>query len=500
MKKLLFATALVASAAAFADAPTAINAISFEGYTAGVGLGSNGTYEQNESGGTDKGKAYFCYDGDQDGSTIKAFGNGDGEVPAPSITRPAYFAAQELTNLNYLDLSTEGGILWRSIDQVTGSGANCELGSDQAIAADGIYLDTLVQFTPTEDGGTPELETEDKLAIWLNVDSATTPPTTNLIVRAAYVNDNGTDTSATATNFVLVTSSPVVPGTWYRLTVKAVADVTKCKAKNGEYNPNGITGFEIYLDGVQLAAATTTIGDGYIDRATDPGDYGWLDQSTDADFITYLQSGKVFPSLKGETSTDTLQGVGFKGSGALDDIVWTDQDPFANAPTPEGYSVEIGGSPVPITLSAAEVEAFGSALLAAGFTGYDLSTASGVNAALAMTIGTSGVPAWQAFFLGLPLTEAGLESFKIDSIAFDEDGKVVVTLDDDVVPLIGHGVTITLNLKGSADLSTWEQIETATITSGATNSVDFDPVTPAAGETKKFYKVTVDFTSTPVVL
>ena len=194
-----------------------------------------------------------------------------------------------------------------------------------------------------------------------------------------------------------------------------------------------------------------------------------------------------------------LTAVGFKGSGALDDIVWTTEDPFAGNVNPAGYEVSIGGSPVSISLSDAEVQAFGSALLAAGFTGYDLSTVSGVNTALAMTIGTSGVPAWQAFFLGLPLTEAGLESFKIDSIAFDEDGKVVVTLDDDVVPLVGHGVTITLNLKGSADLSTWTQIETATITSGETNSVDFDPVTPAAGETKKFYKVTVDFTSTPVV-
>ena len=195
MKKLMFATALVASAAAFADpavlqagsqeSMTALNAISFEGYTAGAGLGINGTAEMNEDGQSDKQKAYFCYQGEQDGSLVKTFG--DDNAATPTITRPNYFASQELTNSKYLELSTEGGILWRSIAPVSGSGSACTLGTAQAVAETGTYLDTLVQFTPTEDGGAPELDEEDKLAIWLNVDSSGAAPVTNLMVRAAII-------------------------------------------------------------------------------------------------------------------------------------------------------------------------------------------------------------------------------------------------------------------------------------------------------------------------
>ena len=50
MKKLLFATALVASAAAFADGP--LNAISFGGYSADATF-TNGTAEKDEEGAAD---------------------------------------------------------------------------------------------------------------------------------------------------------------------------------------------------------------------------------------------------------------------------------------------------------------------------------------------------------------------------------------------------------------------------------------------------------------
>ena len=487
MKKLLFATALVATAAAFADGP--ISAISFEGYTAGATF-VNGAAELDETGTakTPDGP-YFYYDGDQDGSSVKAFG---GENPAaPNISpRSTYFSGN---NLNYLDLSTEGGILWRGINNITQGGTQeapeYSLGTAATVAADGIYLDTLVQFTPTEDGGTPELDGDDKLAIWLNVDSTTTPPTTNLMVRAGYVDDNGTATSTLATNYVLSTASPVVPGTWYRLTVKTIADVTQCKAKNGEYNPNGITGFEIYLDRVQLAADRTTIGNGYIDRATDSGEYGWLDQGTDADFVTYLQSGKVFPSLKGETSTDTLTAVGFKGSGALDDIVWTEEDPLAGGSSSD-YVVEIGGSDVVIQPQAGDLEALQAAIVAGGGT-LDVTDVDAVNAALDANIGTTGVKAWQALFLGLAPTEAGLAAFKIDSISFNGDGDVEVTLPAGVTLMTGRGVDITLKVMAAAEpnaaAADWDEA------TSATGSKTLPPITPAANATKEFYKVVVEF-------
>ena len=200
MKKLLFATALVASAAAFADGP--LNAISFEGYDlTATDLTVGNKADSPDASGGDNGM-YFYFDGSDDGSTVMAFGSGEGQIAAPSITRPAYFASAN--NANYLELSTEGGVLWRSINTLesdtSGETPTYGLGEAKAVAADGTYLDTLVQFTPTEgDGGPTELTSDDKLAIWLNVDQDT--GATNLMVRAGWVDDNGDATSTTATNY-----------------------------------------------------------------------------------------------------------------------------------------------------------------------------------------------------------------------------------------------------------------------------------------------------------
>ena len=55
---------------------------------------------------------------------------------------------------------------------------------------------------------------------------------------------------------------------------------------------------------------------------------GWLDATWDADLVTYLQSGKVFPSLLGATDDATIQAIGFQGEGAVDDLVWSENDPL----------------------------------------------------------------------------------------------------------------------------------------------------------------------------
>ena len=103
MKKLMFATALVASAAAFADGP--LNAISFEGYTAGDTF-VNGTAEKDETG-TDKTPdgPYFYYQGDQDSSSVKAFG-GD-NAATPSTTRPLLTASVAAANAAALPVRDE---------------------------------------------------------------------------------------------------------------------------------------------------------------------------------------------------------------------------------------------------------------------------------------------------------------------------------------------------------------------------------------------------------
>ena len=358
MKKLMFATALAASAAAFAD-PTALNANGFEGYTADTGVTVG---DAADPGG---GNMYFLYQGDSDGSTVKAFGVGD-NLAAPNITRPFYF--QGVTpNANYLELSTEGGTLWRSIntletDGPEGGATTNILGTAQAVAAAGTYLDTLVQFTPTEGDGAPELDDEaDKLAIWLNVDSN---GVTNLMVRAAVVNIDGEPTATTFT----ITNKAVNAGTWYRLTVKAIPDIS---------DGDEIPGFQIRLDGDVLMSDTPTL------------DSEYLEVKGDSEYGEELKNGALFASLLGTASSPTLQGVGFKGSGALDDIVWTTEDPFANAGGDAAWIDEVTEVFVGANLSQAE-----KAAIASWASGNSITVASGSEevAAAAYLLGLTSLP------------------------------------------------------------------------------------------------------------
>ena len=318
MKKLMCAMVFAASCAVFGAGASAPNAISFEGYTSATTLQLvNGVNEYNEDG-TQESCPYFFFDGTADASIVKTFG-GD-NLAAPAITRPSFFAGATPNN-NYLEVDTADGVLWRSLDAASGEG----MGEAQGIAEDGTYIDTLMQFFPVPASVPFATGEEDKLALRLQIDTSGGTPVTNLIVRAAYVDDDGSETSWDATNYTLNTASPIVPGQWYRLTVKAVADVTQCQERSAD--PMGFTGFEIYLDGVLLAATTPTFGTGYMAYATD--EQGWLDADGDADLIAYLQSGKVFPSLLGATADATIQAIGFQGEGAVDDLVMTAENPFA---------------------------------------------------------------------------------------------------------------------------------------------------------------------------
>ncbi len=197
MKKLMFATALVASVAAFADTPTAINAVGFEGYNLGETFG-NGKGETNEQGTGN----FFYFEGDSGVSNSSVVTN-----VSPSAKRTAFFAGDENTDAGkYLALDTEGGTFWRGLSNTVSEGEEnptYSLGAAQPIAATGTYLDTLVQFTVTEDDA-PTLGEDDKLAIWLQAGEGTT----NLMVKAALAGD----TARNPTHFAL--TATVEPGTW----------------------------------------------------------------------------------------------------------------------------------------------------------------------------------------------------------------------------------------------------------------------------------------------
>ena len=184
----------------------------------------------------------------------------------------------------------------------------------------------------------------------------------------------------------------------------------------------------------------------------------------------------AFDTALGYTFAGTIAGA--EGLTVTDSTSGTVTTFTAAAAGGNDYVVVIGEGDVVITPTAEDLAAFQAA-------GIDTSDVAAVNAALDTVI-TNGVKVWEALFLGLPPTEAGLESFKIESITVAADGKVTVTLPNGVSPKTGRGVDITIKLMGSDDLTNWTFIENATGTA-------FGAVTPGSGETKKFYKVVVEY-------
>lgn len=326
MKKLTFALACASTFALFAEitAPKA----DFESPTYTVGDKVVGEGSPAETGGT-----FWFYDStssSEDSSTVKAYG-GDNLAAPTTGDNPG---------TQYLELSTEGGTLWRSLaaGDTAGTDIADKLGAAQALPVGGLYIDTMVQFTPTEDGGEPTIDpVNDKLAIWLNVDSSSgDAPVTNLMVKAGAYDELGTLSSK---SFVLA-GATVEAGVWYRLTVEAIDDV--CLAENVFAEYYKIPAFVIKLDGAILASAESAFNATFVKQLKDNA---VISAETAAD----IGAGRVFPSLVAGTpgQSSTLQAVGFKGSGALDNLSISETAP---SPAPE--------EPTPvtpqITLSATE--------------------------------------------------------------------------------------------------------------------------------------------------
>ena len=367
MKKMTFAFACASAVAAFASAPDpVISSINFEDYTVpftGLSLaGDDGSVVAATA-------SRWLYEGTgDDGSTVKAYD--------PAIT----------DNANYLELSTEGGTLWRSINTLA---STTELGTAQEVSAEtGLYVDTMVQFTPTEDGGAPELGDDDKLAIWLNVDST---GTTNLMVKSSFYYAQDAET-VVHSNRCYKLSGTYEAGAWYRLTVKAVKSLTGTVGQEaGIYLP----GFEISVDGQVLTTDEQVCDAGALSYlTTDEVEGEEVEPYLDAVAAAKL-TGKTFvPSIAGYQSADVsaLQAVGFKGSGAIDNLQFTTEDPNAD---PEGdFEVNWGSEGVQAVWgdtppTAAELAAIKAWAVANSLSADDV---AGENGAAAYLLGLTEVP------------------------------------------------------------------------------------------------------------
>ncbi len=193
-----------------------------------------------------------------------------------------------------------------------------------AIEGNGVFVDTLVKFTATESLEVPELD-GGKIAVWLGTDE-NAPSTTNLYVTAASVDANGVLTPA---NFVVSSGSAIDPAAWHRLTIRAIPEV------GTDENDAALVGFTVFVDGNQV---------GYTGN-----DYASFVSSAKVNggaAATELSEGKLFVSC---VPGLTLEAVGFKGTGSIDDVTFAD---YASAPT-----FAKGAQFFTFTWSAAEIDA-----------------------------------------------------------------------------------------------------------------------------------------------
>ena len=303
MKKLI--TAAVASAFAFL-AIGAVNAVdlpsgtSVESYTGALRTDKNDA-------GTEAASTYWFLQGDENAELLVT-----NYVVTPYQPRPEQFTGD---NNNYLKIDTTGR-LYRSIgvnDQTTTFGNTVDIG-------DGIYLDTLVQFTAADDQFKADAITAgDKIAISYvehESEGENDPSYTNFVVRAAYV--DAANSTIVATNYFL--TFPGQPANevqfdksaWHRLTVRAISNV------GNAYAP---VGFVVYVDGTNLVYnASVAAGD-----ETYVGSLNSVVQT----YLYNSETHSLLPSLLryGETGYDTLSAVAFNGNGCVDDISFTATKP-----------------------------------------------------------------------------------------------------------------------------------------------------------------------------
>ena len=173
MKKLLFAIVGAASFAALAADPTPgandIDVLGFENFNLTDTEHVTGAVVDRTDSGVEGTSKWSC-SGD-DASLVKTYG-GDNAAKGNGLTFPGPF---EDEGNQYLALDTNGAELQRFLNPT-------DTNTPITVAADGTYIDTLIQFTPSESAPT-DLDGA-KLAIWLGVDSEHN--TTNLMVAGAY--------------------------------------------------------------------------------------------------------------------------------------------------------------------------------------------------------------------------------------------------------------------------------------------------------------------------
>ena len=243
-------------------------------------------FEQGEVGTDDEGK----YIVGSEWSTAAT--PDDGIFTVTNIADIGYTLADGNTKALAIDTSTP--LMRNAVTSGDASQTGYVMSNDESI-----FFDSLVQFTATE--SIPEPSSEDKLVIGLfadedpeiNTDLGALDNATNLVVISAILN-NGAKVGI-ATNVIdnINTKLLVAPEEWHRLTIQVMND-------SGYSSEIESPGFRVFVDGNEVKVGGVN---------------------------------KVFYSLVGVVNNEgegenVIKGVAFDGKGAVDDIVFTTENPF----------------------------------------------------------------------------------------------------------------------------------------------------------------------------
>ena len=287
MKKLLaIATALV-GASAMAVTTFSNTTEDFERLTAGD-FNPVTAQDDNES------ISRWESSGDQTG-TITAYGADD------ALTAPTEFDGGN----NYLHVDSGSDTLLRHSVEPTSDGTNLEYDSPSL----GVYVDCWTQFTAADERDSLGNTDGDKLRVYLYKDSANNDALSFHVV-AGYLADSGDN--STATDYA-VTCEDIDPaeGTWYHLTIKSIADIVG--------NGSNVPGFIVFINGTPAVNSNS--------KGVELSSIGKATGAAKA----YNEAGQLFPSLVKYSAGDNakkLIGIGFRGTGNVDNISFTDKATF----------------------------------------------------------------------------------------------------------------------------------------------------------------------------
>ena len=273
MKKLIISMVATASIALVAKA-VVLNGTSFENYQ-----GANGFQVGLDDSGLPNGYLYWSGGDDAQFEFIDV-------VEEAKAVRPKYWADQANVNdAKALAIDVDTPLARNIAPTEKGEGVPQNIG-------DGLYFDSMVQFTATTDA--PTVSAGDKLIVWLKENEIEGEDSTYALWVTAGVWD---DVKAERCDYE-ITNVNVAPDSWHRLSIAV-------KMAEGD-----IPTFNVYVDGVEAKAGDVV----------------------DFQSLVYDDGGMLWKQI---TS------VSFQGKGAIDDLVWTTEDPFYVAPVIEKVNVSV---------------------------------------------------------------------------------------------------------------------------------------------------------------